>query len=363
MQLGAAISLTAHALGIGWLTLHPEAEVSRTDDASSIEMTIWTPPADAPAHSSQPPVSPPVPPPIDEAAPRRTGKGREKIAATPAPAALQASRPAPMASLPTASSPPDLSPATVAASVRNSLAPADAGACQLGTRREPAPECAKDADAAEAPGAQLERELAALASRAPRADPAHHALHRQPDGSYHYEDSRFSARIAPDGSVTLQDRPLVQSALPIPIGGTFDLNDIIEKHVLGKTLHTPQKRRFLEDTAELRAQLADRDRARNFAVGRVRLLAELERIISDPTASPGRKRASVFELWDGCASDEDGALGQLVIEAFIRDRMPHDGVLGYRDVELTALNVRRASSRRFDPYVQESPAGAGGNAG
>jgi len=210
---------------------------------------------------------------------------------------------------------------------------------------------------AENAAAQLERELSALASRAP-PDHVHHELHRQSDGSYHYEDSRFTARIAPDGSVTLEDQPVVQSALPIPIMGTFDLNDVVEKYVLGKTLHAPQKRRFLEDTAGLRTQLTDRDRERSFAVGRVRLLVELERIVSDPTASPERKRSSVFELWDGCASDEDGARGQHVIEAFVRERMPRNGALGYSDVELAALNARRASSRSFDPYVQDVPTAA-----
>jgi hypothetical protein len=181
-------------------------------------------------------------------------------------------------------------------------------------------------------------------------------LHHGTDGNYRYEGPVFTALIGQDGSVTFVDRPPVElGPIPIPLSGSFDLNDAIEKQ-LGKELYPAEKRWFLEHTAELRRSLSDSAQARSLARGALHLRGQLELIAEDGGLPAVRKRELIFELWDDCAPDDVGEQAQRIVEQFIRDRMPSGSALAYDPAELAQLNRRRASPRPFDPYV---PADAG----
>jgi len=211
-------------------------------------------------------------------------------------------------------------------------------------------------DAAPSAEQRLQQSLDDAATRIPhlaRRPPPE--LKRDPNGDYHYDGRVFTALIRRDGSVSFADRSVVQSA-PIPIGGTFDLMDAVEKYVLDKQLYPAEKRWFLEHTAELRRTLSDEAHAARLAQGSLHLRGRLETIIGDRGLSDARKRELVFELWDGCAPDGIGEQAQHIVEQFIRDHMPPGSPLAYAPTELARLNRGRASVHAFDPYA---PADAG----
>lgn len=357
LALGIGASLLLHGIWIWRLTAPVEPPVPAPALLSPIEVSVW---AQAPEMTVAVAVAAlPGPHRVrSEAMPARralapTASSNPSAPAVPAHAAVTAE----------VGVPPDLSAAAAAQSMSGHWRPSGAASVCASPSRPAATDCATQAPASAEIAAPLQRELQALGKRAPRAHAAPPELRRQSDGSYHHEAPRFTARIDRDGHVTLQDRPVLQSALPIPIAGTFDLTDAVEKHILNREIYTPQKRRFMEATAALRTQLSDRDREQSFSAGRAPLLAELERIVADQSLSPTLKRGAVFELWDSCASDEAGTRGQHITEAFIRQRMPAGSPLGYGQAELTALNQQRASARRFDPYQATRTAAAGGSAG
>lgn len=249
-----------------------------------------------------------------------------------------------------------LSPAAAAATLADELLAApSARSC----RRAFADAALGCDDAAPSAGERLQRSLDDAATRiphlAPRPPPE---IKRDTNGDYHYEGTAFTGLIRRDGTVSITDRANIQSA-PIPLGGTFDLYDAIEKHVLGKELYSAEKRWFLEHTAELRHTLSDAAHATRLAQGSLRLRGRLEAIVRDGSLPDARKRELVFELWDDCAPDGVGEQAQRVVEQFIRERMAAGSPLAYDSAELARLNRGRASVRAFDPYAV-SDAGAPG---
>ena len=106
---------------------------------------------------------------------------------------------------------------------------------------------------------------------------------------------------------------------------------------------------------ERRGVMATRDR-KNLAAAVARTPARLERIWRDRT-SAAEKRVLLFELWDECA--EDGPSGvvsaasavRAALVAFVRRRLPPGSRDAFTDEELRALNRRRTSRARFEPYA------------
>lgn len=281
----------------------------------------------------------------------------QPAAVSTATAAAAASLPSPAAR---SSSALDLRPTTAAQNFERALManPAN-GVCGLRAQPRDAERC-PDRVARADPGERLQRSLGAAAGFRPaleRRPPPE--LHHQIDDSYRYEGPVFRARIAKDGTVSFTDQPnFSASLLPymngqfvLGIGGRFDINDAIDS-AQGAELYPAEKRWFLEQTADLRRELATRARSEALATGARQLRGEIEHILDDASLSPAQKRARVFALWDSCSPDDTGSLGQQVIEDFVRERMPRGSELGYGEQELAVLNRNRASHRRFDPYAR-----------
>jgi hypothetical protein len=249
-----------------------------------------------------------------------------------------------------------LSPAAAASTLADELFAAPrANACRSAFSGE-APRCD---DAVPSPAQRLQQSLDDAATRIPHlAQRPPPALKRDANGDYHYDGKVFTALIRRDGSVAFSDRAVVQAA-PIPIAGSFDLTDAVEKHVLGKELYPAEKRWFLHHTAELRRTLSDDAQAARLAQGSLHLRGRLHAIVDDRRLSDASKRERVFELWDDCAPDGIGERAQEIVEQFIRDRMPPGSSLAYDSAELARFNRGRASLRAFDPYTH-ADAGAPG---
>lgn len=243
----------------------------------------------------------------------------------------------------------------------------------------------------------------------PRSD-----LHLEPrrDGSYVYRDadSEFRAVVHADGSVEYLRRPAdlrltflgidllprsrrSESATPTatpdpplpPQPGTGDpthdpgsygpvpvligfggrmpgLTDMVQRRQ-----QFAAKARFLDDTAQLRRELARQVSERRTRDRLGSLGAELSAIWSEGERPAEQRRALLFQRWDECAeaspggsadetTEDDarreaaGERGRRQIEAFVQRHAPPGSPLAFTAAELERLNARRHSRQRFDPY-------------
>lgn len=231
-------------------------------------------------------------------------------------------------------------------------------------------------------------------------------LHPDGQGNLIHENGALSATIAPDGSVSFQRRrgiavegvgssenpdpdqqelldlftripgvPLVvREASPgdcargrcqdkVGLGLTFrphsDFNDAILRW-RGEDPLAARKRRFLRLTRDMRDRMADEHRGRALKMSKLRASRHLERIWADPSLGFNAKRRLLFDLWDEAeepAGEEDerpearaGQRARRFIQRFIREHLPPDGPEAFTPTELDALNARRSSRQRFEPY-------------
>jgi hypothetical protein len=246
-------------------------------------------------------------------------------------------------------------------------------------------------------------------------------LVRKSDGSWEHRDraAGFSARIHPDGRVTFRDLAPVRVESPTVLG--FDLrgraqkppddrfndhpntlvhrgthsdskNDMLVKWgpyggapILGSasakaggisdlgvaTKRASAKRRFLDQTAELRAQMAREHRRESEKTALARLGTDLKAIWSDAGRPLSLRKERVFARWDECeeqlvdSGDDDpeqaararaGAAARRQIEAFVRKHAPRGSADAFTPAELREMNARRKSRAKFDPYRDDAPA-------
>lgn len=317
---------------------------------SAVELAIIE---SAPARPERPSVAVVAPDPAERSVAPRAPRTPPHV---PAPAAPE-SVPAPPAVADGPASPPDTKPSGAAIDVSPSAAAATLAGELARAPREPVcatPARPNAADTAHCelpaddtrPAERLQEHVERAASTIPHlAKNPPPRLRRDTNGEHHYEGIGFTALIRKDGSFVLTDRGAA-SVAPIPIAGTFDLDRMMDPNI-----YSAEKRRFLEETEALRAQLAEQERERVLAHGRLRLRGKLEGILADAALSPVQKRAAIFDLWDDCAEDATGSEGQRLVEAFVRERMPRGSSLAYGEEELAQLNVRRVNARPFDPYA------------
>ena len=369
LAAGIAASLLLHLAWILSATRPPASPAERTSH-EPIELTIETSrsaPAAAHPKLSKPPQQPtPEPraraprtrPDPHESAARPTPREHSAEAANevrvPQPTADQrAARPnGPSDARPAAPTDQrlDLTPRAAAASLEVAQA-SDHGRLCTPRGKTAAERCEDELSLPPAQGVQdeLNRSLRASAKfhdyLTKREPPA---LKRASDGSYSFTGLVFHAQIAPDGQVTFADAPVVRSG-PIPIAGGFDISDAVEKYLLGKEIYSAEKRWFLDQTAELREQLAAAGRASEDARAKREVERALERIV-DSAQSPREKRDAVFALWEDCGDDADSAAIRRVVEDFVRRRMPQASDLGFSPNELQEKNRTRPPHFRFDPY-------------
>jgi hypothetical protein len=133
----------------------------------------------------------------------------------------------------------------------------------------------------------------------------------------------------------------------------------------GQDPYRLQKERALEATREQRLAAAISERADRQREALASLPATLRQVWNDRSESPRRRREQLFQLWDECdeprSEDDDGAAAGVqarkMIAGFIRAELAANTDRAYPAEELAALNARRQSRERFDPY------GTGGGAG
>jgi hypothetical protein len=243
------------------------------------------------------------------------------------------------------------------------------------------------------------------------------ALKRHHDGRLEHKDrvSGFSATIHPDGRVTFKDHAPVRMESPTLLG--FDVfgrkqeppdetfnqksntlvhrgthadskNDMLVKWgpygaapilagVGGRfpgvsdfatsTRRAHAKRRFLDHTAEMRAEMAEQHQRTNEKQALVRLSTDLRIIWADGATPVSLRKEKLFVLWDECEemivadgeADSDpeqaarataGAHARRQIEAFIRKNAPRGSADAFTPAELKDMNARRRSKAEFEPY-------------
>lgn len=246
-------------------------------------------------------------------------------------------------------------------------------------------------------------------------------LRRHGDGSFEHRDriAGFSARIHPDGRVTFRDLAPVRVDSPTVLG--FDIrgrkqeppdetfnqrnntlvhrgthtdskNDMLVKwgpygaapivasaggsfagvsDFAISTRRANAKRKFLDQTAALRAELAAKHRRANEKDALGRLSTDLKAIWADGATPLSLRKEKLFVRWDECeellvddgSSDPEqaarakaGAAARRQIEAFVRKHAPEGTADAFTPAELREMNARRRSRVEFDPYRDDAPA-------
>lgn len=179
---------------------------------------------------------------------------------------------------------------------------------------------------------------------------------------YRDAQSGFVATLLPDGRLKFRE-----TVTPSSMPGMAEAL----RAASGQELFIQQKKRLLEQTFELRLQMAV-----NFASDKIdRRLASLYRELleqwSRTSKSEAERRVALFERWDECeeglavtlrgfegvtSSELDqkrraaGQAARETIERFIRRQLPPGSPQAYTPEELRRLNARRHSQARFAPY-------------
>ncbi len=167
---------------------------------------------------------------------------------------------------------------------------------------------------------------------------------------YHYNGPSFSAKIAMDGHVSLDDHSIRDFK---GLSGGFDITDLAMKG-RHQDPYRYEKEKFMENTAKLRAELTTKARRANLESSLAPLPGTLERVWSDLSRPARERRGTIYAMWREAAGSDDevGAAGRKArgtIEAFIRDRLPEGSSDAYTDEELRRYNARTGAIR-FDPY-------------
>jgi hypothetical protein len=170
------------------------------------------------------------------------------------------------------------------------------------------------------------------------------------------EEGPFTAHVERDGRVAFEDKKSIGFELPNLVTGRFELTDLAMR-ADGQDPYSSRKMELLDRTRAERMQLAAAETSSNLRDALARTRPTLEQIWRGPGIAAVRRRL-LFTLWDECAetgSAEVLATARAVratIVAFIRRRLPRGSRAAYTDAELDALNRRRTSRQRFDPYAR-----------
>ncbi len=192
--------------------------------------------------------------------------------------------------------------------------------------------------------AGLRREALARAYLA-RTEPE---LTREPDGSLAYRGHRFTARIRPDGSVSFEDSPNVQTN-GFSTSGTMDITEAF-MNAGGQDPHFAEREWFMRHTREVRERLEDEHRAQQMSASLRGLRGRLSRILATTSRTYAARRQRIFSIWDDMAEDSDGARARRIVIRFIREELPQGSENAYTDAEIDRLNATRESTEAFAPY-------------
>jgi hypothetical protein len=199
-------------------------------------------------------------------------------------------------------------------------------------------------------------------------------------GNHAVANAAFTARIARDGQVTIEDKPSFQITPRRPDVGTdfsneytgqgapqaylkmdlatFDVTDWVMR-MAGMDPYSSRKLLLLDQTREVRAEMRARARVEDLRDAIALLPRLLDQIWHEPGVPAAERRELLFRIWDECAElgpDEDDALGRAsrtaraTVLGYIRRTLPAGSPDAYPEAELEALNARRRSAERFAPY-------------
>lgn len=168
-------------------------------------------------------------------------------------------------------------------------------------------------------------------------------------GSMVTDQGTYTARIAPDGSVSLHDAPNVQPDL-WTLGATFDITDAVMRS-RGEDPYASAKLGWLDKTRDVRVAHGTRYRADQLARSEALMRANIDGMWKRLPNDAARKQA-LFEMWDECAETGEPALvaageaARATLLAVAHERL---GPNAFTPQELQAFNARRTSRDRFDP--------------
>ncbi|MCA9711411.1 MAG: hypothetical protein KDK70_36570 [Myxococcales bacterium] len=183
---------------------------------------------------------------------------------------------------------------------------------------------------------------------------------------------RFTATLQPDGRVRFRDLPVAVGRDPQTGQVQMGMPGLAEglRAASGQELYQEEKRLLLEQTFDLRLQLAI-GFARDKLDRRLRsLYRELLELWSRDDLGEAERRTAIFERWDECeelpvslpgfesvtSSELDqerhaaGLQARETIERFIRRQLPEGSPQAYSPQELRRLDARRRSRAHFAPY-------------
>jgi len=160
--------------------------------------------------------------------------------------------------------------------------------------------------------------------------------------------------IAMPGPERPEDEDIDEVIVPL-VGATGDITDFVMRQG-GLDPYADAKRAWLEKTRAERLELKAADRTRELAAAARTVRKHLARAWARAELDAAARRAAIFELWDDAAEDgtaEEQAAGEAVrkeVIGFVRAHLPAGGADAFTAAELTALNARRLSKQRFEPY-------------
>ncbi len=189
--------------------------------------------------------------------------------------------------------------------------------------------------------------------------------HLRPVGGGRHESDQdvFTVHVAEDGSVEIEDAPLVQvtHVFPLPIVvGRFDVTDMIMR-ARGEDPYAHRKRVILDATREERYEMGVAHKKKQYARTPQIVRKNLAVLFATKTDAAELKQA-LFEMWDesidadepGTESEEAvgaGFVARTLVLGAILKHFPADSADAYTEQELAAFNRKRTSKGAFAPYA------------
>jgi hypothetical protein len=177
-------------------------------------------------------------------------------------------------------------------------------------------------------------------------------------GTYESDHPTFTARVARDGTVKLEDKPDVDVhwnwRRPLEIVGKLAIDDAIMRRK-GIDPYASEKLKWLDKTRDERFAIGKQYRKDQLAKSAELMRDNLARLWERERDATARKQL-VFALWDECAETGDAELvdggkqARAYLIGFVRSHLPAGGATAYTAAELAALNKRKRSSATFAPY-------------
>lgn len=171
-------------------------------------------------------------------------------------------------------------------------------------------------------------------------------------GTLTYEHQSFTGKIAHDGTVEFEDHIAGYTGL----GFWFDVTDAAMRLADDDT-YKSHKLKLLDETRGMRIEMAKAACEERLDKSLLSLRTDLDALWADRSISLDEKKRTIFTLWDDCAEDgsesivEYGLMARATIIAFVQRKLGRGTAHAYTDEELVALNMRRHSKMRFDPYA------------